>query len=220
MKLGDKVVYRMLWWTSFIVSKILLRMELLGAENLPADGSYIVSPVHRSNLDTPLIGIITKRRLRFMGKEALWKHRFLGWMLTAAGGFPVERGTADREALRACMLVVDNNEPLVMFPEGTRQSGPTLQDCFDGPAYVASRRQIPVVPVGIGGTEKSLSSGRKIPRFTKGVMIIGKPLDPPEANERGRVPRRAVSEFTEEIKAAIQEVYDEAQTYVGDPNIY
>ena len=57
----------------------------------------------------------------------------MAWFLSALGGFPVVRGTADRDALRACQAVLERGEPLVMFPEGTRQSGATMQDLFDGP---------------------------------------------------------------------------------------
>jgi 1-acyl-sn-glycerol-3-phosphate acyltransferase len=53
--------------------KIYFRVEVHGAQHLPERGAFIVSPSHRSNLDTPVISVITKRRLRYMGKESLWK---------------------------------------------------------------------------------------------------------------------------------------------------
>ena len=54
------------------------------------------------------------------------------------GGFPVHRGSADREALRPAPTSSSGGEPLVMFPEGTRQTGPVVEELFDGAAYVAS----------------------------------------------------------------------------------
>ena len=83
-----------------------------------------------------MIGAISRRRLRYMGKESMWKYKASAWFFTTAGGFPVVRGTADRAALRACVEVIERGEPLVMFPEGTRQSGPVVCEMFDGPAYV------------------------------------------------------------------------------------
>ena len=75
---------------------------------------------------------VTRRRLRFMGKDTLWKRQPAAWFLSALGGFPVARGTADREALKRCIAVLEAGEPLVLFPEGERKSGPTVQPLFDG----------------------------------------------------------------------------------------
>ena len=96
-----------------------------------------------------------------MGKESLWKGSFGAWFLTALGGFPVKRGTADREALRACQTVLERGEPLVLFPEGTRQFGPDTQEFFDGAAFLACRTGVPIVPVGLGGTEAAMPKGSK-----------------------------------------------------------
>ncbi|MEY4251507.1 MAG: hypothetical protein RL691_388, partial [Actinomycetota bacterium] len=71
-------------------------------------------------------------------------------MLSALGAFPVTRGSADREALKRCIAVLEAGEPLVLFPEGTRQSGPIVQPLFDGAAYVAVKAGVPIIPVGIG----------------------------------------------------------------------
>ena len=128
----------------------------------PRPGPFILSPIHRSNLDTPLVALVTRRRLRYMGKESLWKSKFGAWFLSGAGGFPVKRGTADREALRACQQVLERGEPLVLFPEGTRQSGPEWLE-------VPRRRRLPglpdgapIVPVGLGGTEAAMRKGSKM----------------------------------------------------------
>ena len=94
----------------------------------------------------------TTRRLRYMGKDSIWKVKALNPIIDALGAFPVHRGTADREALRTSIAVVESGQPLVMFPEGTRQSGPVVQELFDGPAYVAAKSGAPIVPVGITGT--------------------------------------------------------------------
>src|SRR5690606_12675723 len=71
---------------------VWFRAEVTGRQNLPPSGAYIVAPAHRSNLDTPLMPIITHRNLRAMGKDTLWtSSKLLAWFLTAVGGFPVAR---------------------------------------------------------------------------------------------------------------------------------
>lgn len=219
LTLFQRAWYRVLWFVMQSVARTYFRLQVRGTEKVPKSGAFIVAPIHRSNLDTPVVGAISRRRLRYMGKESLWKSRFGAWFLTTAGGFPVERGTADRAALRACMEVLERGEPLVMFPEGTRQSGPEVQPFFDGPAYLACRTQVPIVPVGIGGTERAMPKGRKLPSPVRMTLVVGDPIHPP-APEPGkdRVSRRAVRELTDELSVVIQKLFDEAQELAGEPN--
>lgn len=210
MTLTDRMIYRFFWWVSFLIAKVWLRLRVYGAENVPA-GPCVLAPVHRSGLDTPLVGLVSKRRLRFMGKDSLWQKPAQNWFLTALGGFPVARGTADREALKACIRVIERGEPLVMFPEGTRQSGPEVNELFDGPAYVAVRTGAPIVPIGIGGSEQAMKKGTRLMRLTKVTIVVGAPIQPPATTESGRVSRRAVHEVTEQLHTEMQKVFDEAQ---------
>lgn len=219
LSLGQRAWYRILWIVMQVVARTYFRLRVRGLEKVPATGAFIVAPVHRSNLDTPVIGAITRRRLRYMGKASMWKNRFGAWFFTLAGGFPVERGTADRAAMRACLEVVERGEPLVMFPEGTRQSGPVIQPLFDGPAYVACKARIPILPVGIGGTEKAMPKGGRIPVPTRMTLVVGDLLYPPEPEPgKDRLPRRAVHELTGRLAQELQRLYDEAQELAGHPN--
>ena len=118
--LAGRIMYRCMWVPVFLLIKVLFRLRVHGKDNLP-DGPFILSAVHRSFIDTPIVGVISNKRLRYMGKESLWDVPLLGSWLTVMGGFPVERGQADRTALRAAEDVLALGEPLVMFPEGTRK---------------------------------------------------------------------------------------------------
>ncbi len=100
------------------------RLHVEGSENIPADGPFILAPTHRSIIDTPVASAVTGRRMRFLGADKWWSNKWFGRLLTALGGFPVSRGTADREALRRCIALLSTGEPLVLFPEGERKSGP------------------------------------------------------------------------------------------------
>jgi 1-acyl-sn-glycerol-3-phosphate acyltransferase len=219
MTFGQKVLYTATWWFTNIISRLYFRTKVWGKENVPATGSFIVAPIHRSNLDTPLISAITrKRRLRYMGKESLWKNKYSAWFFSMAGGFPVSRASADRDALRACMEVAERGEPLVMFPEGTRQSGPVVCEMFDGPAYIACRQQVPILPVGLGGTEAAMPKGGRFPPPRQLTIVVGKPIPPPPPTDKGRVSRHAVKDLTEKLRGEIQELFDDAQAKAGTPN--
>jgi 1-acyl-sn-glycerol-3-phosphate acyltransferase len=106
---------------------------------------------------------------------------------------------------------------MVMFPEGTRQYGPVVEAAkmHAGPAFVAARAGVPIVPMGIAGTDRAMPHGARWIRPVKVVIVVGEPIVPPVVD--GRVTRRLVDELTEELRRAIQAAFDEAQDLVGRP---
>lgn len=191
------------------VCRVLWRPRVLHKERLPPSGAYVLAPSHRSNLDTPFLACLTRRRIRFMGKAELWKHGWSARLLSALGGFPVDRGVPDRAALHSALAALEGGEPLVVFPEGTRRRGRVIEDLHDGAAYLAARTGAPIVPVAIGGSEEILAKGRKVPKLRRVALVVGVPLEPPHRD--GPVRRGDVAALTERLRAALQELFDEAQ---------
>ena len=213
--------YRFVWSLIWGAGKIMFRIEVHGRDNIPATGAFILAPgAHRSNIETFVVSLVTRRRMRFMGKDSLWKYAGPAWFFSSLGGFPINRDGADREALTQCLELVAAGEPVVMFPEGTRRSGPTIEadHMRDGVAYVANRGQTPIVPVGIGGSERVMPAKAKYLRPVKMVLVVGEPLAPPPLKVSGRVSRSAVRGQTEELRRRLQELFDEAQRRAGTPN--
>jgi len=128
--------------------------------------------------------------------------------MTAMGGFAVRRGSADRGALRQCADVLAGGEPLVIFPEGTRQSGPKVAELQEGAAYLAARAGVPIVPVGIAGSEQAIRKGSKGLHRARVTVVAGPPILPP--SHEGRVPRSAIREMSMELSHALQELQNEA----------
>jgi 1-acyl-sn-glycerol-3-phosphate acyltransferase len=193
------------------------RTRVIGKHNIPKNGAFLLAPIHRSNIDTPLAAAVTARRMRFMGKDSIWKFKPIGWIISSLGAFPVTRGSADREALKRCISVLEAGEPLVLFPEGTRQSGPLVQPLFDGAAYVAVKAGVPIIPVGIGGSEGVMPKGSKMIYPRKCVIVIGEPIVA-TADESGRIPRSAVKDITVQLATDLQRLFNEAQQLAGTPN--
>lgn len=204
------VVRSIVCWTV----QLYTRMHIHGREHLPTSGAYVLAPVHRSYVDTPITACVTRRRVRFMGKDAVWKHPTVGRFLSALGGFPVHRGTADREALTRSIAVLEGGEPLVLFPEGERKDGPVVQPLFDGAAYVAAKAGVPIVPIGIGGSARVMPRGAKFLYPRKVHVVIGPPIVG-RRNERGRVPRKEIAAMSAQLHAELQRLFDEAQARVG-----
>ena len=204
-------VYRSVRRTIMTVLYPYFRVQRRGREHLDISGPVIVAPVHRSNLDTPLLSGMSRRRLRALSKESLFSNRLFGAFLAALGAFPVRRGVADREAMREAVRMLDAGEQVVVFPEGTRQTGPRVETVFDGVSYLASRTGAAVVPIGIAGTEAAMATGTRLPRPVRVAMVAGPPIRPPA----GRMSRPQMSRFSETVREHLQSVFDEAQALVG-----
>ena len=213
------LTYRLLKYLLWGLFKIWNRITVEGVENIP-DGACVWAPNHRSYIDTPLQACIP-RRLRFMGKESVWNNRFFAWLFTTIGCFPVSRGNADRAALMTALSVLQSgDDPVVAFPEGERKDGPRIFPLFDGAAYLAAKTQVPIVPVGIGGTAAAMPRGAKFMYPKRIHVIIGEPLPPPPLSEKGRLSRKDVRETTETLREEIQSLFDRAQSVCGVPNEY
>ncbi len=206
------MIYRFLWRLGALLSRLLFRIEIVGTERVPATGAFVLAPVHRSGLDFLFAALVTKRQIHFMAKDSIWKIKPAGWILDRAGSFPVRRGTADRHALDQCEKWLRAGEPVAIFPEGTRKFGPTVSEVFDGAAFVAARAHVPLLPVGIGGSEAAMPKGAKFPRRVRVTVVVGAPLDTSSAWSGGRlgVDRKAVKVLTSELTQAVQDRFDEA----------
>jgi 1-acyl-sn-glycerol-3-phosphate acyltransferase len=196
----------------FVVGYVVLvyRVRVIGREHVPETGPYVIAPAHRSMLDIPLAGAITTRRIRFMGKAALFRIPVLGAIFRALGGFPVERDGSDFGPIRESLHILDEGEPLVVYPEGTRQRGPVIAELQSGAAYLAAKANVPIVPVGIAGAEETFRTKRgRLPGFGRIVVVVGEPIAPP-ARESSHVKRPVVDELTATLRERLQKLYDEA----------
>ena len=188
-----------------------------GRRNLPSQGGVIIAPTHRSNLDTPMIGASAGRPLRYFAKSGLFRGPITTWILVSMGAFPVRRDMVDRSALKAALSVLEAGQPLVVFPEGERKSGPRIHPLLDGAAWLAAKSQVPVVPVAIGGTERAMGIGVRMPRPRAVRLVWGEPLNPPEVDERGRLSREALAEYSTELREILQGMFNEVQQELGIP---
>lgn len=204
---GDGLLaYRFVRGLAVGFSKLYFRASYEGLENVPAEGAFILSPVHRSNVDTLVVAGVCKRRLRFLGKAAMWKFRLSAAFFDAMGGIKVQRGTTDRESMRACVDALAAGDPVVVYPEGRRQSGPLVEELFDGAAYMATKVGVPIVPVGIGGSERAMGTGHRFARPAKIHVIIGQPIAVKATRSR-----REQHELSVRLQVELQQLFDRAQ---------
>ena len=143
---------------SWPVLRVLFRLRSTGRENVP-DGGCVLAANHWSNFDPWPLGVplFPRRYLRFMAKKELfWPP--LGWVVHAGGGFRVDRGKRDQQAIDTAVALCREGHAVVMFPEGTRRSK-GMRKRYEarwhtGAARIALEAGVPLVPAGIVGTDR------------------------------------------------------------------
>ena len=132
--------------------RVWFRLRVRGRENIPGEGAAIVAPNHKSFMDAFLIGLSTRRHVRFMAKVEIFRGP-LGWLLVRLGAFPVRRGEADADSLATARAILAKDGLVVMFPEGTRVDDPdALGLPHHGAARLALETGAPIIPTAIVGT--------------------------------------------------------------------
>jgi len=175
----------------YYVGRVMVRMLLLlltrwrvkGKENVPSQGPVVVVANHLNLADPPLLWVSLGRTTVFMAKQELFRSRFSSYFIRSLGAFPVHRGQLDRKALRQAEQLLANGMALITFPEGTRSKTGQLQPAFSGSALIALRSGVPILPVGITGTEriKGVAWFLRRPEIT---VNIGHPFHLPPASSK------------------------------------
>lgn len=150
--------------------KFAYKIEVVDANNCPRNRGFILASNHRSNLDPIFIGIGTKRQVRFMAKEELFKNKLLGFLIKHLGAFPVTRGTGDHGALSKADEIVMNGGVLGIFPEGTRSKDGNLKRAKSGAVVVAAETKGDIVPVGIKYCGKIGLRKRIVVKYGKPIL--------------------------------------------------
>ncbi len=105
---------------------------------------------------------------------------------------------------------------LVVFPEGTRRSGPVVGDLLEGAAFLSARTGAAIVPVGIGGTEAAMPKGKKLVRPVKVKLVVGEPIVPAPRPAGARVRRSELRATSDVLREDLQRLFDLARAAVGD----
>ena len=182
---------------------LFTRCHVNGRDNIPGSGPVLIVANHLSNTDPPLLGVCLLRAVKFMAKSELFRKPFFAYILYGYGAFPVRRGQLDRQALRLSYQSLTDGSTLVMFPEGTRSLDAKLQPALPGPALIAMRSGVPLLPIGITGTEK-IKGLAWLLRRPKIVVNIGRPFYLPQTD--GHVSKEGLAEAVTVMMCHIAEL--------------
>ena len=186
------------------------RFDIQGDEKLPAEGGAIVVANHRSYFDSLAMSMLIARSgrpVRFLGKQEVFDAPVVGQLAKAMGGIRVERGTGSDEPLHAAAEALDAGEIVMLMPQGTIPRGPAF---FDpelkgrwGAAKLAAMTKVPVIPVGLWGTEHVWPRSSRLPNV---LAITNPPLVTIRVGDPVDLKYRSADADTKRIMSAISDL--------------
>jgi 1-acyl-sn-glycerol-3-phosphate acyltransferase len=176
-----------LYWVVKAILKPLLRaiyrIRVEGLDNVPKKGPAIIAANHVSFLDSFFIPlVINRRKVTYLAKADYFKSWKTSWFFKMVGQISCERegGKKSEQSLNIALEVLENNQLLGIYPEGTRSPEGHLHRGRTGVARLAVKAGVPVIPCGLVGTEKVMPKSAKFPRLRGRIEVIvkfGEPLD-------------------------------------------
>lgn len=198
------------WTTRGLISGTC-RPTVVGLENVPTDGPFIVAPNHLSFFDSVIVQALMPRPVAFFAKAEYFttegvKGRVMKSFFESVGSIPVERGeqAASVQALKTLLNILEAGKGIGIYPEGTRSRDGILYRGRTGVGWLALTTGAPVVPVGIIGTEKLQPAGEKGFKPHHFTMKVGEPLYFDKTGPDHSLPARR--QVTDSIMDAIAEL--------------
>ncbi len=157
----------------------LYRVKVIGAENEPKEGPFIICANHLSNHDVVILSACIKNQPRYAAKAELFKIPVVSPVLKALGAYPIERGRGDVGAIKKTIKMLENGEVIGFFPQGHRYPGvhPSETEVMPGIGMITVRSKATVLPVSI--TAKKF----RMRFFRKTYITVGKPIEFSEYGE-------------------------------------
>ena len=197
-KLTYKLVSRLF---VFPIYKFLFKGYLIGAEKIPLKDSFIVVSNHGSLMDPPFLGHALGRNISFMAKSELFNIPILGFIIKACGAYPVKRGITDKNTIKTACEKLSNNSIIGIFIDGTRQDNGRVNRPKKGAALLAYKNKKLLLPVAIINSHRLVKFKFCIPIFTKIIIKVGHPIDPPLSSSKDDLANK-----TDSLKEAINKM--------------
>jgi 1-acyl-sn-glycerol-3-phosphate acyltransferase len=214
------VLYRLLHAIVPPLLRLIWRPRVVGTERVPREGGVILASNHLSFVDSVVIPSTAPRPVRFLAKSDYFtgtgiRGRLMRAWFAGLGMLPVDRDDpqAALSSLDTALEVLRRGEAFGIYPEGTRSRDGRLYRGRTGVAHLALTAGVPVVPVGLKGTEKLQPVGSNLPRLVRVEVVFGKPIAV-EGRFEGMPPGKARRVLTDEIMLAIQQLSGQEQAGV------
>jgi 1-acyl-sn-glycerol-3-phosphate acyltransferase len=201
------------WVLKIILTPIfylLWRVKVEGREHVPKHGPAVLAANHQSFADSFFLPLVLRRKVTFLAKAEYFDKWRTAWFFRAAGQIPIRRGggKASERALETAREVLSSGRLLGLYPEGTRAQDGAVHKGRTGVARLSREAGVPVIPVGILGTEDVQPLDSFVMRpFRRVTVRFGPPMamelahdpDDPLADHDHTVCRTFTNELMEEL---------------------
>ncbi len=181
------------------LTRLATRLRAYGTDRVPRTGGLVLAINHLHWIDIPVVGQSSPRNVDFVAKFEAMRIPAAGDFIRLFGTIAVRRGESDRDAVRMMRQAARDGHTIGLFVEGTRQRSGRPGHAQPGAAMVALQEDVPVVPVGIYGTQFW-----KLGNFAPCSIAYGEPLRFEGLPKNGR----GYKEATVEIERRIHGLYD------------
>ncbi|HYX53345.1 MAG TPA: lysophospholipid acyltransferase family protein [Candidatus Limnocylindrales bacterium] len=166
------------FWSRMILATIGIPVQVIGLEKIDTSRSHVYVVNHLSALDIPVLYVHLPFQFRILAKKELFRYPFMGWHLKRSGQIPVvlDNAKASIRSLTLAVKAVQNNMPLVVFPEGGRSETGQLQPFMGGAFFAAIRAQTDVIPMALVGTYEILKMNTWHIRPRPVQLWVGDPI--------------------------------------------
>lgn len=198
------MLYHLFKWS--VVSPMLhtyFQGRVYGVENVPRRGPLVVVSNHASYFDPPILSCCVRRPVAFMAKEELFRVPILKQAIQLYGAYPVSRGAADRNAIRAALKCLEDGWATGVYLDGNRTPDGRIVAPKRGAALLAAKAQAPLLPVSLWGTQGILKKGSTMPRSVPITVRIGEAIPPPSSTNR-----EELEAVTQKCALAIMAMHD------------
>ncbi len=159
-----------------IILTIFYSLKVRGAENILGKGAYIIAANHINWLDGFVLVALFKEKITFLSASYLFERPIVRRaFLSRLGCIPVGQAQT-RKAIKEALNILEKGGIIGIFPEGGVRLTKEMQEIKRGAFFLAHTANVPIVPVGIQGTNHIFSLSRKIPRPGGITVNIGKPI--------------------------------------------
>src|SRR5919108_989712 len=162
-------------WLVRRIFNLIARLDVSGREFVPKEGNCVIATNHLGILDVPLAFYALDRWDMFVMIGEKWQNVGLfRWIGKYFNFVFIDRFNPDIKTLRKVISLMEENNILVIAPEGTRSRTGALIEAKPGASYLATKLGRPIVPVGITGTEdKTILGNLKRLRRSHFVVTAG-----------------------------------------------
>jgi 1-acyl-sn-glycerol-3-phosphate acyltransferase len=197
------------------VSRLLFRWRIEGREHVPSSGPAVIAANHQSFCDSLFLPLAMRRRVTFLAKAEYFEAKRTAWFFRAVGQIPIQRqgGDASARALATARGVLQDGNLIALYPEGTRSIDGKVHRGRTGVARLALECGVPVIPVGISGTDRIQPRGSRWFRPFHSVRVsFGPPMafESPALvdTETGRTSNELLRSFTDQLMTEIARLAD------------